>query len=323
MSKDILVSICIPIYNPTSFLKETLISILQQSHNNFEIILSIENNSSSIYVNELIDILNDKRISLITNNTNSGIFYNLNNAIRHSKGFFIQIFCQDDLMHKNLIKNNLSLISSDDNLLMVFSESQNIDSKNNLIPMHISHNDKVHWPNKIFSQRAINYLLVYGCFPGNLSPVMLSRKSIETIGYFNPDMPYVGDFEYWMRVATQGNIGFNKKVNVYIRNHDKQASQTLDSRLKILDSINIINQLYLQKNINLKDWKIKGYLNQYIGSQFFHSLIYSAITKKDFSYIRVLPKLNKTPFSLFWIIILYLTSFRNTFNFYKIDKSKL
>ena len=62
MSIDPLVSICIPTYNGERFVKETLDSIVNQTHRNIEILVS--DHSSSDSTRQIIESFHDERIHL-------------------------------------------------------------------------------------------------------------------------------------------------------------------------------------------------------------------------------------------------------------------
>ena len=85
-------SICIPSYNMKSYIKKVIISILNQSFKNFEIII-INDHSNDTTLAEIKKLqLEDNRIKLINHSKNYGVYNSRVDAIISSKGkYFILI----------------------------------------------------------------------------------------------------------------------------------------------------------------------------------------------------------------------------------------
>ena len=83
MLEDSLVSIAMSSYNGERFIKEQIDSILEQSHSNFELIITDDGSSDTT-----IEIIknyqkNDTRIKLYQNEVNLGFVQNFGKAISH------------------------------------------------------------------------------------------------------------------------------------------------------------------------------------------------------------------------------------------------
>ena len=88
------VSVVIPVYNSEIFLKESINSILNQSYENFELII-IDDNSSDSTIKKIISY-NDPRIKLYQNTVNAGTYFCKNFGITKSRGKYIAIHDSDD-----------------------------------------------------------------------------------------------------------------------------------------------------------------------------------------------------------------------------------
>ena len=91
-----LVSIIVPVYNADKFIQETINSVLNQTYNNFELLL-IEDMSTDKSI-EIIkkNIEKDSRIKLITNTKKQGAAGVRNIGIKEAKGRFIAYIDADD-----------------------------------------------------------------------------------------------------------------------------------------------------------------------------------------------------------------------------------
>jgi len=94
-------SICMPVYNGSSVISETLKSILSQSFDNFEII--INDDCSKDNTEEVIKSFKDKRIKFFKNKKNLGYPMNLESCRRKAKGDIIYLMGQDDILGKDVL----------------------------------------------------------------------------------------------------------------------------------------------------------------------------------------------------------------------------
>jgi alpha-1,3-rhamnosyltransferase len=107
MSEEPLVSIIVPCYNHEIFIKETILSIINQSYNNIELIVindgSIDNTNEKI-----LEIYEDckKRFVLFKyiNRNNKGVGASLNEGILLSSGEYISFCASDDSLKPDFIE---------------------------------------------------------------------------------------------------------------------------------------------------------------------------------------------------------------------------
>ena len=99
-------SICIPSFNMKSYIKKVILSILNQSFQNFEIII-VNDHSNDTTLAEIKKLqLEDNRIKLINHSKNLGVYNSRVDAIISSKGkYFILIDPDDILINPNLLQN--------------------------------------------------------------------------------------------------------------------------------------------------------------------------------------------------------------------------
>ena len=91
------ISICIPLYNNEKYIEQAILSILNQSFQDFEII--IVNDFSSDNTEKIIRKiqLEDKRIKIINHNTNLGTYHCRAEGVLNSKGKYILFLDSDDM----------------------------------------------------------------------------------------------------------------------------------------------------------------------------------------------------------------------------------
>ena len=113
------ISICIPAFNMKKYIERNIYSIINQSFQDFEIII-VNDNSRDNTENIIKRLqLEDNRIKLINHKFKKGVYYSRVESILFSKGKFVILMDPDDLyLNENLfeelynynIKNNIDII---------------------------------------------------------------------------------------------------------------------------------------------------------------------------------------------------------------------
>ena len=91
-------SIIIPCFNSSAHVGNTIMSVLKQSFNNFEILI-IDGNSSD-YTIELVKSFKDLRIRVISE-PDEGVYDAMNKGIAQSRGEWLLFLGSDDRFHNN------------------------------------------------------------------------------------------------------------------------------------------------------------------------------------------------------------------------------
>ena len=117
-SKNIEVSIIVPVYNVEEYLERCLESIINQTFKNIEVI-ALNNGSTDNSLNILLKYAEkDKRIKVI-DNYNLGVSEARNNGIREANGKYIVFVDSDDWLDKDMIEIIYSnIVENDCDLVM-------------------------------------------------------------------------------------------------------------------------------------------------------------------------------------------------------------
>lgn len=106
--KNYKVSIITPVYNCEDFIAETIQSILDQTHSNFELLL-IDDNSTDDTI-EIIKSFNDPRIVLLKNGENKGAAFSRNKGLSKATGDYIAFLDADDLWEEHKLEKCLNFM---------------------------------------------------------------------------------------------------------------------------------------------------------------------------------------------------------------------
>ena len=107
-----LISIIVPLYNKDQYIKRCLLSILNQTYNDFEII--IINDGSTDNSEQIVRELNNKKIRFYTTN-NKGVSHARNFGIREAKGEYVCFVDADDYVSPNYLST------------MIYNMDKNVD----------------------------------------------------------------------------------------------------------------------------------------------------------------------------------------------------
>jgi glycosyltransferase involved in cell wall biosynthesis len=219
-----LVSVCLPSYNSSGFIEETLNSLINQTYDNIEIIIG--DNASS---DNTCDIINefqkkDSRIKYYINDINLGYSSNCNKLISLAKGEYVAIFHSDDIYDLKIIEKQVESLDTNIDLLGVFTMYNKISEngeflENTKYPI-ISSEQLI----RVSLSRYIDIILEQGgsCF---CCPTSMIRKDVyDKLNGYDEGLEYIEDQDMWARILINGEMGIiNEKLLKY-RIHNKQVS---------------------------------------------------------------------------------------------------
>ena len=126
-----LVCICIPTYNSSLTIRETLLSITAQNYENLKIKV-VDNNSTDDTV-AIVSSIPDDRIELHRNSVNVGGEGNFNRCIRLGEGKYTAIFHADDLYEPQMVSKQVDFLEANPDAAGVFTEASLIDKRGQLV----------------------------------------------------------------------------------------------------------------------------------------------------------------------------------------------
>ena len=106
-------SIIIPLYNKELYIKNTLNSVLNQTFQDFEIIV-INDGSTDNSLEIAQKTLSNFNNATFINQKNKGLSIARNKGIANSKGLIIALLDADDIWHKDKIKNQINELIKDE-----------------------------------------------------------------------------------------------------------------------------------------------------------------------------------------------------------------
>jgi glycosyltransferase involved in cell wall biosynthesis len=241
VDKDIkpLVSICIPTFNSSRFIFQSLTSICKQTYKNIEIIVS-DNNSTDNTVEIIKSIMaKDSRIKLNINSRNIGFSANANKLISLANYDYIALFHSDDIYHPTIIEKEMEFLSSNSDLAGCFTESKFIGQNSLELTKEVKHFKSNGTFSIIDFDTYLNFLFKRG---GSMfmCPTALIKKSIyQEFNGFDESLKYIDDQDMYLRILLKYNFGIIHSRLINYRIHENQVSKVYSS-----SSINNLSIVY-------------------------------------------------------------------------------
>ena len=121
------VSIGLPVYNGERFIKQALDSILAQTFEDFELIISDNVSTDQTQAICAEYLRRDKRIRYFRNDLNIGVYRNCNRVFELSSGEYFKLAAADDICHPNLLAQCVKVLDDNPTVVLVYPKTSFID----------------------------------------------------------------------------------------------------------------------------------------------------------------------------------------------------
>ncbi|QLY78760.1 glycosyltransferase [Clostridium intestinale] len=225
-----LVSILIPAYNQTNYLKEALESAINQTYPNIEIIIG--DDSTNEEVKELIKPYLERYSNIVYfKNERDEMDYGYKNHVecyRRSNGEYINYLNHDDIFHPEKIERMMIYFSNNPDITLVTSVRQPIDERNNKLNLEGAFARLFEKDTVISGYDFSRYVVknMVNCI-GEPTTVLFKKKYIEydKYGYINDNKFFnLNDLANWIKLMQYGDIVYITDALSYFRIHSNQNS---------------------------------------------------------------------------------------------------
>lgn len=210
-----LVSIVIPVYNGSNYLREAIDSALAQTYKNIEVLVINDGSTDHGATDKIAESYGDK--IRYFSKENGGVATALNLGIKEMKGDYFSWLSHDDLYEPERIEVMLSKsMRHKDRLNLVIASSYSYFDENG------------GYPPATYKEAApahpLSYLLlgyINGC------SLLVPTKLIRQTGFFDESFPTTQDFDYWFRLLRSNRIIYIDQPLTLSRSHPGQGSKAL------------------------------------------------------------------------------------------------
>lgn len=187
-------SIIIPTYNRVEFLRIAIESVLQQTFDNYELI--IIDDGSTDKTKEMIQgyYPDNKKLSYFYQN-NQGVSKARNQGIERSKGKFIAFLDSDDRFCRQKLEISYAYIKN--NPQYKIFHTQEIWYCNGTILNQKAYHQK---PTGLIFSNSLKLCCI------GLSTALINQKLFDEVGYFDENLPACEDYDFWLRTTFKNQV---------------------------------------------------------------------------------------------------------------------
>lgn len=210
-----LVSVIIPTYNRGHIIERAINSILEQTCQDFEIIV-VDDNSKDNTIRLLTDLVKkDPRIRYLQNNEQKGAQFSRNKGIKSANGKWIAFLDSDDYWLRCSLEARLDIIERY-GVKVVYSECNKIDANGIIKPFNI-----------LPFSGYIYHELLENPFP-MFQGLLVAKDAIEEIGFLDEKIISYQEWDTSIRLAKYYPFGFVKQPTFV---YDCQGSDTMSKNM--------------------------------------------------------------------------------------------
>lgn len=246
------ISVIMACYNEErEWVEESVDSILNQTFDNFEFIIVLDNPNNKILKSYLEKVEeNDKRVKLIINDKNRGLVYSLNRALSYSKGRYIARMDSDDISSIDRLEIQYEYLENNKNISLISSKAIIINEDG--VELYKT-NDFANTPE--LAKKSLFYRDTF------FHPSWMFRKEIlEKLKGYN-ELPRTEDLDFLCRTIINGYKIINIPYHL-IKYRVRENGISSSGALQQVRISRLIMKSYREAITKNKEYKIEGSLEK-------------------------------------------------------------
>lgn len=245
------VSVVLVSYNHAKFLPKRIQSILDQTFQDFELII-LDDHSSDNSAEVIQSYPWDREYRFFPNTTNSGSpFVQWQRGLQHCSGEYIWIAESDDFSSPEFLGAMVNCMDSDPEIAICYSQSAGVNEQDNRSSAHY-----YYWTNDLdenlwrtsFVMDGKDFVRKYvsrKCVIPNVSSAVFRRSALQSIRFPDPWMRHYGDWLIYARIAWLGKVGFVCEDYNFFRYHSgtQRANSSVNHYTEYAHAVHSIGRL--------------------------------------------------------------------------------
>ncbi len=246
--REPLVTVVIPSYNHEKYIKDAVLSVVnQKNYNNIELIVIDDGSSDNSPA--ILERLSKKYKFRYISRENRGLCKTLNEALNISSGEYFSICASDDMFVEDKIAKQVRFLEDNPNYAVCYGDIIIIDDLGDIKERVKIKNAKSGW---IFKE------LILGEIGIPAPSTMIRRDILIELGGYSEDVS-IEDWDMWLRASQKYEIGYLNSYLAYYRNHEnnsyKQSYKMFQAQKNILKKW----ESYAEYNSILKIWQLRWF----------------------------------------------------------------
>jgi glycosyltransferase involved in cell wall biosynthesis len=221
-----LITIVMPVYNAASFLDESIVSVLEQTFGDWELLIC--DDASSDGSGNKLSKYKDTRLRCFKNNQNQGYLRSCNMLMERARGVFLTFQDADDVSHPQRLQKLLDFFVENPDYSLCGSQVQ-----------YFRHDKRQPVRDKLVAtdyQNILRGLKERSHFSG--ASVMVRTDVMRQVGYYRPWFDRIGseDYDCFYRIAEQYKVANLPEVLYYVRITSGSISRTIRNHRQLISS---------------------------------------------------------------------------------------
>ena len=221
----------IPTYNRAHYLGIAIKSVLEQTFDNFELI--VVDDGSSDNTRELVEEFSDQRIRYVYQK-NRGISAAMNTGIRAARGCYVARLDSDDMWLPDMLETLAKVLDAHPKIGLAYGKAQAMNKDGEPF-------SQIRAYAGLYPEDSLRSMLCGDCIC-NIA-ILVRRSCFEKAGLFDESLLVNEDWDMWLRVALHYPFAFVDQVLARYRYHDGNITnihstllgEHFDGRRKVLD----------------------------------------------------------------------------------------
>lgn len=238
-----LVSVIIPTYNRADLVREAIQSVLDQTYQNFEII--VVDDGSTDGTEQVLAPYKDRIIYIYQENQGGAAARNT--GIKVAKGEYIAFLDSDDLWFPQKLEKQVEILDKNQDISVVYSNIIKIDENNKIIGRGSK-------DNRFLSGYIFREVLLRKAACAFLQTLLVRKICFEEIGYFDEKLKKAHDRDMILRLAQKYKMYGIKEPLAKFRIHNLTPRlATIGAGVIEHYDFRVLDKLFSRNGINLNE----------------------------------------------------------------------
>ena len=240
---EVYFSVVIPLYNKEAYVAKTLNSVLNQTYQNFEVI--IVNDYSNDNSLDVVKAIHDHRIKIIEHSKNKGVSASRNTGINAATHSYIAFLDADDQWDPVYLETIVNLIKEyPDESVFATHYRENHNGKL-LVPkskLSKKNKEKSFVISEFFKINVGRLIITQSC-------IVINKNVFKKVGVYDKNITNAEDIDFYIRCFSHFDLAFNfsELSTIYIRDNSLSKKSVVNMQLPNLSK-------YVGKSANLNSF---------------------------------------------------------------------
>ena len=224
---EVYFSVVIPLYNKEAYVAKTLNSVLNQTYQNFEVV--IVNDCSTDNSLDVVKAVHDHRIKIIEHSENKGVSAARNTGINAATHSYIAFLDADDQWDFTYLETIRKLVKEyPDESVFATHYRENYIGKSIVPKSKLSKRQKKKSfiISEFFKINVGRLVITQSC-------IVINKKVFEKVGFYDENITNAEDIDFYIRCFSYFDLAFNfsELSTIYIRDNSLSKKSVVEMQL--------------------------------------------------------------------------------------------